>query len=83
MQEVVNGNGLKLEFTARDILNDMKSGSGRCMSSQAAIYMENSSITDQQVIVERYGADDRVAETTRFKLTEIKEAVVKFMDWCK
>ncbi len=79
MSDTINGNGLNLDFSARAILDDLNSGSGRVMMEGASIYMEKSGITEQWVIVEHYSDAESRPVVKKFKVDDIKEAVCFFM----
>lgn len=79
MSDVINGDGLVLDFSAKAILGDLNNGSARVMKDGASIYLEKSGITEQWVIVEHYSDANSRPVSKKFKIDDIKEAVNYFM----
>ena len=78
---LMNKNGIEINFSGKEIFEELMHGTGCVMAEQISIFLESVNIAEKFIIVSRVSVDERPAETIRFPSGQFKEAYELFSKW--
>ena len=78
---MINKEGLQVEMNPKRVLDELLRGTGAVMAEGASIYVENTNVRDQQIVVARSPEGDRPLVRKYYEVKGYDQAWVQFTEW--
>jgi len=78
---MINKDGLQIEMNPRRVLDELLRGTGAVMAEGVSIYVENTNVRDQQIVVARSPEGGQPLVRKYYEVQGYDQAWVQFQEW--